>query len=115
MGAAGPTRWAVEVARVAVSWRLFLILCLLLPVRVSGAEEPDVRGLVRAEDVRAVRVARQLWDWSELGYLERRSSQLLQRELASAGFSIEAPVAGLPTAFIASIGQGWRWCSSICH
>ncbi len=53
-----------------------------------------------------MRIARQIWDWSELGYLETRSSALLQRELEGAGFRIEPGVAGLPTAFVASAGSG---------
>lgn len=54
----------------------------------------------------AVRIARQIWDWAELGYLETRSSALLQSKLAAAGFRIEKEIAGIPTAFVASAGYG---------
>ncbi len=64
---------------------------------------------VAAVDVqgdRTARVAKQIWDWAELGYLELRSSNLLQRELAAEGFKVEEGVAGIPTAFVAEWGKG---------
>lgn len=51
-------------------------------------------------------VAMEIWDLAELGYLETRSSSLLQGELADAGFDVDAGVAGIPTAFVASWGSG---------
>lgn len=51
-------------------------------------------------------VAMQIWDWAELGYKEEKSSALLQDELRKAGFRVEAGVADIPTAFIASFGSG---------
>jgi len=52
------------------------------------------------------RIAQQIWDWAEVGYQEERSSALLQDTLQAAGFSVEAGVAGMPTAFVASFGSG---------
>lgn len=51
-------------------------------------------------------VALSLWDWAEVGYQEERSSALLQAELREAGFEIEAGIAGIPTAFVATYGSG---------
>ncbi len=51
-------------------------------------------------------VARQIWSWAEVGYQEKESSALLARQLRDAGFSVETGVAGIPTAFVASYGQG---------
>jgi aminobenzoyl-glutamate utilization protein B len=51
-------------------------------------------------------VARQIWELAEVGYQEERSSKLLQGELASAGFAVEAGVAGMPTGFVATYGSG---------
>ena len=50
-------------------------------------------------------LAMTIWDHAELGYQENRSSTLLQETLAAEGFAIEAGVAGIPTAFVASYGQ----------
>ncbi len=51
-------------------------------------------------------VAQQIWDLAEVGYQETESSALLQEQLARAGFEIEDGVAGMPTAFVASWGEG---------
>ncbi|MGE3617784.1 MAG: amidohydrolase, partial [Gemmatimonadales bacterium] len=51
-------------------------------------------------------VARKIWGFAEVGYQETRSSALLQDQLRAAGFRVEAGVADIPTAFVASWGQG---------
>jgi aminobenzoyl-glutamate utilization protein B len=47
-------------------------------------------------------LALELWDYAELGNLEFPSSTKLQQVLAEDGFEIQAGVAGIPTAFVAS-------------
>ncbi|MFW5633656.1 MAG: amidohydrolase [Erythrobacter sp.] len=71
-----------------------------------GAGAPDPARLVAAEQDRTARVAKALWDFAEVGYLETRSTELLQGELAAEGFRIEAGVAGIPTAFVGEWGEG---------
>jgi len=51
-------------------------------------------------------VAKTIWNYAELGYLEIRSSALLQDILSKKGFKIESGVADIPTAFIATYGSG---------
>jgi aminobenzoyl-glutamate utilization protein B len=51
-------------------------------------------------------ISKTIWEYAELGYHEEKSSALLQRELQAAGFRVQAPVAGEPTAFVATYGQG---------
>ena len=51
-------------------------------------------------------IARKLWEWAELGYQETRSTKLLQDTLARQGFSVQAGVADIPTAFVAEWGSG---------
>lgn len=51
-------------------------------------------------------LAQQIWKYAELGYQEEKSSKLLQEHLLRAGFSIDEGVAEIPTAFVASYGQG---------
>lgn len=52
------------------------------------------------------KMAKDIWDWAEMGYKEYKSSALLQKALTDAGFRMEAGVAGMPTGFVASYGQG---------
>ena len=51
------------------------------------------------------KLARTIWEYAEVGYQETKSSGLLQQTLDGEGFSIEAGVAGIPTAFVASYGS----------
>jgi len=51
-------------------------------------------------------IALQIWDNAELGYKEVKSSALLQETLKKEGFTVEAGVAGIPTAFVATYGSG---------
>jgi aminobenzoyl-glutamate utilization protein B len=51
-------------------------------------------------------VAKRIWEFAEVGYQETRSSALLQEQLSSAGFSVSAGVAEIPTAFVATYGSG---------
>ena len=51
-------------------------------------------------------IAQQIWGFAEVGYQETRSSALLQSELEAAGFSLQKGVADIPTAFVATWGQG---------
>ena len=47
-----------------------------------------------------------IWSFAELGMQEFRSSAILIRTLEDEGFSIERNVAGMPTCFVATWGEG---------
>jgi aminobenzoyl-glutamate utilization protein B len=75
----------------------------------SGSAQDPREAVLRTLDARTdryARVARQIWDLAEVGYQEEQSSKLLQGELSEAGFTVEAGVAGMPTAFVATFGSG---------
>jgi aminobenzoyl-glutamate utilization protein B len=52
------------------------------------------------------RLQKQIWRNPELGFLETESSALHQQHLTDNGFSVEAGVAGMPTAYVATYGHG---------
>ena len=52
------------------------------------------------------KIALNIWDYAELGYKEHKSATLLQNTLKDNGFTVEAGVAGMPTAFVATYGSG---------
>jgi aminobenzoyl-glutamate utilization protein B len=83
---------------------LFAVQPLL--VQPAFAQSSDPAAIVEGEAGRTARVAKQLWDWAELGYLETRSTSLLQDELAAEGFTITPGVADIPTAFVGEWGEG---------
>ena len=87
------------------------ILFFVAPATSAAETDRDaakaaVRAEVAAYSERAAEVAHQIWEYAELGYQEERSSNLLQKELATAGFRVKPGVAGMPTAFEASFGRG---------
>lgn len=51
-------------------------------------------------------IAHQIWELSELGFLETKSTAILQEHLKKEGFSIQTGEAGMPTSFIAEYGKG---------
>lgn len=89
---------------------LSLMLIALLPL-LAGAQKnsPDKKAVMQQLQQRSQEygdIALQIWDLAELGYLEYESSKILQQKLQSEGFTVEAGVAGMPTAFVASWGSG---------
>lgn len=76
----------------------------------AGAAAGDEKSaLLEKMDARAAHygdVSRKIWEFAELGYQENRSAGLLKSELRAAGFALEENIAGIPTAFTATWGQG---------
>jgi len=91
---------------------MLLRLPLLACAALSGAAalgQTTKADLVKQLDARTAAyadVARKIWGFAEVGYQEKQSSALLQDTLRAAGFTVEAGVAGMPTAFVASYGSG---------
>ena len=85
----------------------FLVFLLAWLVAPAQGDDADVMlGFLERNEARFGSVAMDIWDYAELGYLETKSSERLQQVLASEGFEIQAGVAGIPTAFVASFGAG---------
>jgi aminobenzoyl-glutamate utilization protein B len=51
-------------------------------------------------------LALKIWNYAEVGYQETKSSALLQQKLRDEGFTVNAGVAEIPTAFTATFGSG---------
>ncbi|MBL7864378.1 MAG: amidohydrolase [Cyclobacteriaceae bacterium] len=52
------------------------------------------------------KVSRDIWGFAELGFNETKSTAELQDLLKKAGFTVEAGVSGMPTAFVATYSYG---------
>ncbi len=75
------------------------------------SNEPATLKTAAMQDIQAgyesyKKIALQIWDYAELGYKEVKSSALHQETLTANGFAVKAGVAGIPTAFVASYGNG---------
>src|SRR5262245_35042199 len=53
-----------------------------------------------------VDLANQVWAFAETALKEKRSAKVLSDYAEAQGFRVERGVAGLPTAFVASYGEG---------
>ena len=82
-----------------------LLLAGLLPL-AAQTSKPDV--LRRIDETKSVYegIAMKIWNYAEVGYHEVKSSALLQEQLRKEGFTVQAGVAGIPTAFVATYGSG---------
>lgn len=86
------------------TYLLWLSLLASLPLRAQP-EKTVITQLDRQYPHYAA-LAGQIWKLAEPGYLEEKTTRLLQDELRQHGFTITPGIAGIPTAFIASYGQG---------
>ncbi|MFK8031702.1 MAG: amidohydrolase [Gammaproteobacteria bacterium] len=86
------------------------VLMLLIATCVLSSEargqQPDIERFIDDRFSETADIAEALWEHAELGYLEEKSSVVLQDALEAEGFSVKAAVAGIPTAFVASYGRG---------
>lgn len=82
-----------------------LALALALSASAQATKEEALKYIddtkARYEDV-----ALKIWSFAEVGFKEQQSSALLQSQLKQAGFTVQAGVAEMPTAFVASYGSG---------
>lgn len=83
--------------------RIALATGLLLAASLPSAWSREIDAAARV-DTQAAQIestALKIWNLAEVGYQEVESLRLLQEQLRRAGFSLEAGVAGMPTAFVA--------------
>jgi aminobenzoyl-glutamate utilization protein B len=94
--------------------KLCATLLLLLSITAMAQKKTNVTDALKTATIQDLdaqynvykNAALQIWDYAELGYKEEKSSTLLQKTLTDNGFTVQAGVAGIPTAFIASYGSG---------
>jgi len=83
---------------------------LVVFVLAAGALSADDKSaLLEKMDKQAAHygdVSRKIWEFAEVGYKENKSAALLKSELRAAGFRLTENVAGIPTAFTATWGEG---------
>jgi aminobenzoyl-glutamate utilization protein B len=96
--------------------KLILISILSLSIGLNALAQTKIKSIekLKSESATAIesgydtykKIAISIWDYAEVGFKENKSSALLQNTLKDNGFTVEAGVAGMPTAFVASYGSG---------
>jgi aminobenzoyl-glutamate utilization protein B len=80
------------------------ITAFAAPLPADSAEPGEIIDFVDARYEQTASLARNLWEFAEVGYQEAQSSALISETLAAEGFRIRSGVADIPTAFIATYG-----------
>jgi aminobenzoyl-glutamate utilization protein B len=89
--------------------KMILFAAVLLVSLTAFSQDSDkLRVIKRINSLESTygQIAQKIWNYAEVGYKEKQSSLLLQETLRQAGFQVEAGVADIPTAFVATFGQG---------
>lgn len=86
--------------------KTYILLFALLWANFSMAQEKTILNSLDQKAEFYGTISKQIWSNPELGYLETESSELLQKTLKDAGFSVKTGVADIPTAFVAEFGSG---------
>ena len=82
------------------------IFLLISTIAFAQKSKPEVFRSIDSKYDFYTSIEQKIWGFAEVGFQEMQSSALLQQTLKDAGFQIEAGVAGMPTAFIATYGSG---------
>jgi aminobenzoyl-glutamate utilization protein B len=86
--------------------RVLYCMLMFLPMMGQADQGDEILEYLDRQSARFGDIAMEIWDYAEVGYLETNSSALLQRTLASEGFEVQQGIAEIPTAFVASYGEG---------
>ncbi|HEY2253217.1 MAG TPA: amidohydrolase, partial [Planctomycetaceae bacterium] len=78
----------------------------LLSAATCFAQKKALDDSIRQREAQSWEAALKIWNWAEPGYQETKSSSLLAEMLEQAHFKVERKVAGIPTAFTATFGEG---------
>ena len=82
------------------------ISLLVLILLANNIHSDDILISIDKHKSKFENVALEIWDYAELGYLEKNSSSLLASSLEDEGFTIIKGLAGIPSAFIAEFNNG---------
>ena len=86
---------------------LLIVVCSPLNALTSNNTNKDaVVSSIEKQRSELITLSDQIWRFAETALRETRSSKLLADYAEKQGFKVERSVAGLPTAFVASYGEG---------
>ena len=84
------------------------LIVLISPLVALGNEIKKKEAVASVESHKAelTKLSDQIWAFAETALRETRSSKVLADYAEKQGFQVKRGVAGMPTAFVASYGQG---------
>ena len=97
-------------ATVGRGWWLAVVLCTLLPSGVAAdnteAAKQRAESGIDSQSEALVTLSEQVWDFAEIALYERRSAEVLADYAEAQGFRVDRGVAEMPSAFVATYGEG---------
>jgi len=96
---------ALRICRFSIFCILAIANCVFAIDKTETVKK-EIAVSIDAKQAEYAEIAKQIWGFAELAFTEVKSSSLLQSKLKEDGFSVEAGVAGLETAFVATYGKG---------
>ncbi len=91
------------------STAILLITLMTHPLSIFGSDikkKEEAVASIESHNTELTNISDQIWRFAETALRETRSSKLLADYAEKQGFEVKRGVAGMPTAFIASYGQG---------
>jgi len=82
------------------------VVVLFLQSGAIAQDRDEILDFIDGRYEETADMARAIWEHAEVGYQETESSALVQESLRAEGFNIEVGIASIPTAFVASYGNG---------
>ena len=70
------------------------------------AKKQEAVALIEKQRAPLIRVSDEIWGYAETALREKRSAKTMADYAEQQGFKVERGVAGMPTAFVASFGEG---------
>jgi aminobenzoyl-glutamate utilization protein B len=94
-------RWATALV-------LVVVLALLTPAgkAAENGKKDEAAASIEKHQAELIKLSDQIWSYAETALREHKSAKALADYAEQQGFKVERGIAGMPTAFIASYGQG---------
>ena len=86
--------------------KFFIIISFLLTLNPNKKDKKIIIDDIDKNKTTFELVAKNIWNYAEVGFQEEKSSKELLRLLKENGFKIKSGVADIPTAFIAEYNNG---------
>ena len=86
-----------------------LVIMFIQPLpalAADGKKKEEAVASIEKHKTELIELSDQIWRFAETALRETRSSKLLADYAERQGFEVKRGVAGMPTAFVASYGQG---------
>ncbi len=99
--------WQSEIQmKMKISFAVILLLASTAFAATDLRKKEEAAAAIEKRRAEMTRLSDQIWGYAETALRETKSSKALAEYAEQQGFKVERGISGMPTAFIASYGQG---------